>query len=38
MSPLKDIDDVCLEYLVEGETLIVRREMNMHVKVNDSEG
>jgi hypothetical protein len=20
MSPLKDIDDVCLEYLVEGET------------------
>jgi len=31
-------DDVCVEYQVEGETLVVRRTLNMHVKVNDSEG
>jgi hypothetical protein len=23
MSPLKDVDDVCVEYPVEGETLVV---------------
>jgi hypothetical protein len=38
MPPLKVIDDVCLEYPVEGEALVVRREMNMHVKVDDSKG
>jgi len=31
-------DDVCVEYLVEGEALVVKRTLNMHVKVNDSEG
>jgi hypothetical protein len=31
-------DDVCVEYSVEGEALVVRRTLNMHVKVNDSEG
>jgi len=38
MSPLEDVDDVCVEYLVEGETLIVRRALKMYVNVDDSEG
>jgi hypothetical protein len=38
MPPLKDVNDVCAKYPVEGETLVVRRAMNMHVKVDDSEG
>jgi hypothetical protein len=29
MPPLKDADDVHVEYLVEGETLVVRRTLNM---------
>jgi hypothetical protein len=37
MPPLDDADDVYVEYLVEGETLVVRRTLNMHVKVNDSK-
>jgi hypothetical protein len=36
MPPLKDTNDVCVKYPVEGEALVVRRELNMHVKVNDS--
>jgi hypothetical protein len=35
---LKDVDDVCVDYSVKGETFIVRRELNMHVKVDDLEG
>jgi hypothetical protein len=38
MPPLEDVDDVCLEYLVKGEALVVRRAINMHVKVDDLEG
>jgi hypothetical protein len=38
MPPLEDVDDVCLEYLVEGEALVVRRAINMHVKVDDLKG
>jgi len=34
---LEDADDVCVEYLIEEEELIVRRALNMHVKVNNSE-
>jgi hypothetical protein len=37
MPPLEDVDDVCLEYLVKGEALVVRRAINMHVKVDDLE-
>jgi len=37
MPQLEDADDVYVEYLVEGETLVVRRTLNMHVKVNDSK-
>ena len=37
MPPLEDADDVYVEYLVEGETLVVRRTLNIHVKVNDSK-
>jgi len=36
MPPLKDTNDVCVKYSIEGEALVVRRELNMHVKVNDS--
>ena len=35
MSPLIDADDVCVEYLIKKETLVVRRALNMHVKVDD---
>jgi hypothetical protein len=38
MPPLEDADDICVEYLVEGEALMVRRALNMHVKVDDFEG
>jgi hypothetical protein len=38
MPPLKDADDVCVEYLVEGEALVVRRVLNIHAKVDDSKG
>jgi len=38
MPPFKDADDVCVEYPVEGETLVVRRALNIHAKVDDSEG
>jgi hypothetical protein len=38
MSPLKNVNDVYVEYLVERETLVVRRALNMHVKVDDSKG
>jgi hypothetical protein len=37
MPPLKNVNDY-VEYLVERETLVVRRALNMHVKVDDSEG
>ena len=37
MPPLKDADDVCVEYLVEGEELVVKRELNMHVNMDDSK-
>jgi hypothetical protein len=35
MPPLKDADDVCVKYPVEGKTPMVRRTLNMHVKVDD---
>jgi hypothetical protein len=38
MPPLKDADDVCVEYPVEGEALVVRRVLNIHAKVDDSKG
>jgi hypothetical protein len=38
MPPLEDVNDVCVEYLVEGEALVVRRALIMHIKVDDSEG
>ena len=38
MSQLKDVDDVCVEHPVEGEALMVRRALNTHVKLDDSEG
>jgi len=38
MSPLEDADDVCVEYPVNEEALVVRRALNMHVNVDDSEG
>ena len=38
MSPLEDANDVCVECSVEGETLVVKRALNVHVKVDDLEG
>ena len=38
MPPLEVVDNVYVEYPVEGKTLMVRRVLNMHVKVNDLEG
>jgi hypothetical protein len=38
MPPLEDANDVCVEYPVEEEALVVTRALNMHVKVDDLEG
>jgi hypothetical protein len=38
IPPLEDADDVCVKYLVEGEVLMVRRTLNIHIKVDDLEG
>jgi hypothetical protein len=38
MPPSEDADDVCVEYPINGEKLVVRRALNIHVKVDDSEG
>ena len=38
MQPLEGADDVCVKYLVEGEALVVRRALDMHIKVDDLEG
>jgi hypothetical protein len=38
MPLLKDADDVCVEYPVEGDELMVRKALNMHVNVDDLEG
>jgi len=38
MPLLNDVDDACVEYLVEGEALVVRRALDMHVNVDNSEG
>lgn len=35
MSPLEDASDNDVENLVEGESLMVRWELNMQVKEND---
>jgi hypothetical protein len=37
MSPLKDDDDVYVKYLAEGETLVVRRALDMQIKLDDLE-
>jgi hypothetical protein len=37
MSSLKDVDDVCVKYPVGRETVVVKRALNMHVIVDDSE-
>jgi hypothetical protein len=37
MPILKDVEDVCVDYLIEGMTLMVKRVLNMHVKVDDLE-
>jgi hypothetical protein len=38
MSPSEDADDVCVMYPVERGALVIRRAVNMHVKVDDLEG
>ena len=35
---LEDVDNVYVECHVKGEALVVRRTLNMHIKVDDSEG
>jgi hypothetical protein len=37
-TPLEDADDVCVENSVKGEALMVRKALNMHVKVDDLKG
>jgi hypothetical protein len=37
MPPLEDVEDVYVEYLIKGDTLMLRRVLNMHVKMDDSE-
>jgi len=38
IPPLKDDDDVCIEYSVKGDALMVRKELNIHIKMNDLKG
>jgi len=38
MSSLEVTNDVCVEYPVEGEAFMVRRVLNIHIKVDDSGG
>jgi hypothetical protein len=38
IPPLEDADDGCVKYLVKGEAFMVRRTLNIHVKVDDLEG
>jgi hypothetical protein len=38
MSPLENTDNICVEYLVERGELVVRRALNIHVKVDDLDG
>ena len=35
---LEDVDNVYVKCPVKGEALVVRRTLNMHIKVDDSEG
>jgi hypothetical protein len=35
MPPLVDFSDQEIAYLVEGETLVIRRAMNMQIKEDD---
>jgi len=37
MPPLEDIDDVYVGYLVEIETLVVMRALNIHIKIDGLE-
>jgi hypothetical protein len=37
MPPLKDTNDVYVEYLVEIETFVVMSALNIYVKVDDLE-
>ena len=38
MSPLENTDNIYVEYLVERGELVVRRALNIHVKVDDLDG
>jgi hypothetical protein len=38
MPPLEEVDDVCVKYLIEGETFMVRRLLNMYVNMDDLKG
>jgi hypothetical protein len=37
MSSLEDVDDICVKYPVGRETVVVKRALNMHVIMDDSE-
>jgi len=37
MPPLEEVEDVYVEYSIKGDTLMLRRVLNMHVKMDDSE-
>ena len=37
MPPFKDANDVYIEYPNEGEALVVRKSLSMHIKVDDLE-
>jgi hypothetical protein len=38
MSPLKDVNDIYIKYLVNEKTLVVKRALNLLINMDVSEG
>ena len=34
MPPLEDVNDVCVENMIEADALLIRRALNMHVNMD----
>jgi hypothetical protein len=34
MPPLEDVNDVCVENMIEADALVIRRALNMHVNID----
>jgi hypothetical protein len=34
MPPLEDVNDVCVENMIEADALVIKRALNMHVNID----